>query len=89
LAHGRSTVKPKARGHAVSTNTGGSAPPPLDHVQDPGAGGHALGVEVVLLGGLQAAVAEQVGGDADLLWRQVDQLGHRAVAEQVRPDGLA
>ena len=33
-------------------------------------------------------MAKQVGCDADLLGRAVDQLGHGAVPEEVRPDRL-
>jgi hypothetical protein len=40
----------------------------------------------VLLCSLEIGVAEQVGGDADLLGRAVDQLGHSAIPEQVGPN---
>jgi hypothetical protein len=38
-----------------------------DHLLHADMCGHALGPDVVLAGGLEAGVAEQVGGDADLL----------------------
>jgi hypothetical protein len=51
--------------------------------------GHALRLDVVLAGGPEIGMAQEVGGDADLLGSRVDQLGHGAVPEQMRPDGLA
>jgi hypothetical protein len=49
---------------------------------------HPDRLDVVLLGGLEVGVTEQIRGDADLLGRAVDQLGDGAVAEQVGPDRL-
>ena len=46
-------------------------------------------LDVVAPGSAQIGVAEQVGGDADLFGRDIDQLGHRDVAEQVRADAFA
>src|SRR5688500_2887631 len=43
------------------------APAAHDHFLNAGVRRHALGVDVVLLGGLQASMPEQVRGDADLL----------------------
>ena len=50
---------------------------------------HPDRLDVVLLGSLEVGVIEQVGRDADLLGRAVDEFGHGAVPEQMRPDGLA
>jgi hypothetical protein len=44
---------------------------------------HPGRLDIVLPGSLQIGVAEQVRADADLLGRAVDELGHRAVPEQV------
>ena len=51
--------------------------------------GHALRLDVVLAGGLQVGVAQEIRRDADLLGGGIDQLRHGAVAKQVRPDGVA
>ena len=50
---------------------------------------HPDRLDVVLLRGLQVGVAEQIRGNADLLRRAVDKLGHRAIPEQVWPNMLA
>jgi hypothetical protein len=47
---------------------------------------HADRLNVVPISRLEVGVVEQVGGDADLLGRAVDQLGHGAVAEEVGPN---
>jgi hypothetical protein len=47
---------------------------------------HSERLDVVPLGRLNDGVAEKVVGDADLLGRAVDQLGHGAVAEEVGPN---
>jgi hypothetical protein len=51
--------------------------------------GHALRLDVVLLGRLEVGVAEQIGRDADLLGRAVDQFGDGTIPKQMRPDRLA
>ena len=50
---------------------------------------HPDRLDIVFLGGLEVGASGQVGGDADLLGRAVDQLGYGAVAEKMRPDRLA
>jgi hypothetical protein len=50
---------------------------------------HALGLDVVLGRGPQIGVPQKIGGDADVVWSRVDQLGHGDVTEQVRPNMLA
>jgi hypothetical protein len=41
------------------------------------------------LGRLEVGVTEQIGGDGGLVRSGIDQLGHCAMPEQVRPDTLA
>ena len=43
-------------------------------------------LDVVLLGRLEIGVAEEIGMDADLLGRAVDQLGHGEIPEKVGPN---
>ena len=47
---------------------------------------HPDRLDVVLLGGLEVSVAEQIRGDADLLGGAVDELRRGAATEQVGPD---
>jgi hypothetical protein len=56
-----------------------------DQLLDTPVRGHALRLDVVLAGGPQGGVAQKIRCDANLLGGAVDQLGHGAVAKQVRP----
>ena len=51
--------------------------------------GHSFREHVIAFGRLEVGVTEEIGGDRDLLRSGIDQLGHGAMPEQVRPDGLA
>jgi hypothetical protein len=51
--------------------------------------GHALREHVIPLGRLEVGVTEEIGRDRDFVRSGINQLGHGAVSEQVRPDGLA
>jgi hypothetical protein len=66
-----------------------STPSRRDQLLDTTVRGHTVRLDVVLAGRLQVGVAEEVGCDADLLRGAIHQLGHGAVAEQMRPDGVA
>jgi hypothetical protein len=49
---------------------------------------HALGLDIVLAGGLEIGVAEQVGRHANLLGGAVHELGNGAVPEQMGQTAL-
>jgi hypothetical protein len=64
------------------------ATPGRDDLLDAGMRLYPDRLDVVLLGRLEVGMAEEVRRDAYLLGRAVDQLGHGAIPEQMRPDRL-
>ena len=73
---------------SIRSTPGCRTPPGDDHLLNADVGGHPPCLDVVLLGRLEVGLTEQVERDADLFRGAVDQLGDRAVPEEVGPDGL-